>query len=1441
MPERGGLADRVVEVLCRRDDAGRPQWSVGSGFVVRDGLVLTAAHVVDSAGEVLVRFRGTQEWQARVSTLRGGGLACDTDIDLALLDVLGRAAPVEPVTFARLHTDPVLGTANLDDCVGFGFPRFQRRERAGRPVRESVRIDGYIPMGEGVVEGLATLRIREPPHGVGLPGGPAGTSPWQGISGTVVFCGDVVIGVVSEHHPPAGMNGLTVVPLTWLDRCADAAEWWALLGVADPQGLPSLPARNARAPEADAVERFRNLVLRSPDFTRLSTPFGGLSADYYQPRLLRPVSVGPGKGERVDPALARPVFEVIDSVPRLVVIAPAGMGKTALLHDIARRAAAGEIDRVPVFLRLHDFARRGGGSDLLTFAVAEAFGDTLGQPELDRIVTVLRGSPQLLYLFDGFDELSVDQQEDVLARVRKVPSFLLTSRPGGRIDVLQDSAPAYQLEALTDQSVATFVQCWETPDRGAVELLDRIAGDTTLGELTRFPQLLMLLCWQWWLGQSTGYQTKKDILSNAVDEAFNRAARLARLSDGDEEVLPPQARRALGLVALESIGTGDGRRLTFTRERLLDAMRAAGAGGREGTLLALARRTGLIVPTGAHEFGFLHHVFRAFLGAEAVIMAADPAVVIDELKRHGAAEDSLALAAALAPDRVAALIIDRLTTGAHDVFRMNWRLAALCLEGVADLGRLEHRLRPVADAVFDGAAEWWSRSTFVPAIAALRTGYVRDRLLANLDDADAYVRWAAVEGLSRFADPRTTSALVGRLAVETWQAIQIALLEVLGNSRDRRAIAAVWEYCERCFATDPDAPFVTIGESLAKLGAERELRQVLARGETEENAINLLAAAVPHVRPAFAQEIVDVLETWQIVVHRPEDVPKYAATLADAAATADQRMLAIRGLVAAGTAEAVTELLALLIDDHPEDVQRHVARELLDFTGEYDTHDIVEHLRHHARSDDEGYRLGAAIAVLQLWIHDQVWQLNDLPFEELDEHEWELLGDSVPQVRAAWAVLSSLAGVVPANVFVDLVDDEDPRTRRAAIKAAGRWELADAGPAVLAAARGDGDRHVRCAALEALGQLRPDGAEEMLIAAVDAADGDERRAAFIGLGWHGSPAVLPALAAVLSREEDPGYRALLIDSIEDVRGQAPIPASLAEALVQELDNPDPELRQIAVEAIGRTGVRGMSTKLRAVMTSDPSEEVRSEAAEAFGRLAGPGDLVALLDEMLAAGPTSEPMVALTTALGFRDHGPLAPLHDRLRETGGRWLAAERGAVLRYPTYTFAKIERGDAPPLADVLAALAEDSPSRRWDALTDLTDHWAEAGVLGLVATSALDEDEFVRDRAAAVLADVVRKHPAARFDAASMALVAAPGTLAELLDLMAEGTLNAGTLTPLFARPEFLPALLKADADGNRAFRPILWEIAVRYELRLMSDGRVVLSSGEDVAWEDVPALLS
>src|SRR6266487_3004298 len=223
---RFGVAERAVEVLHNSGDDTNPDWSVGSGYVVRENLVLTAAHTVGTHGELLVRFAGTDEKPARLCRFPDGQSVMDEGLDLALVEMTGQVPPRPPVGFVRLDLDPPPGAPNVDGCWGIGFPWLQekRRDRRAKPVRESRRLDGYLPSGEGMVEHLATLRVQDAP--VEIPAGDLQGTPWEGISGTVVFAGGLAAGVVLEHHRRGGMNSLTLMPIARLDELDNAASWW---------------------------------------------------------------------------------------------------------------------------------------------------------------------------------------------------------------------------------------------------------------------------------------------------------------------------------------------------------------------------------------------------------------------------------------------------------------------------------------------------------------------------------------------------------------------------------------------------------------------------------------------------------------------------------------------------------------------------------------------------------------------------------------------------------------------------------------------------------------------------------------------------------------------------------------------------------------------------------------------------------------------------------------------------------------------------------------------------------------------------------------------------------------------------------------------------------------------------------------------------------------
>lgn len=1430
------LAERVVEVLFNAGTESDPQWRAGSGFVVSGPYVLTSAHVVGLGdGELIVRFGGTDERVARVAELPGGGPAFDEHTDLAVVEIRDRPPAAPPVPVGRLRDNPTLAMGNLDECVAFGFPAFQARSRSGRdrPIREVARVDGYVPTGQGAVEGLATLRIRDAPQHPAVPAGALSESPWRGFSGSVVFAGGVGIGVVSEHHPPAGVNGLTVVPLTWIDRLDRAVHWWAMLGVTDPAALPVLPPADPER-EADAIleRRYLELLLRAPDFDRLPTPFESLPAGFYQPRLLRPV-VAPGAPGASADEPARSVDEIVMSVPRLVVTAGAGMGKSELLRDLARRMASGELPGIPLFVRLHDLNRRGGGRDLIGFAVAELLTDVAGEDGVAQMVAALRRTREddpdaVVYLFDGMDEVPVAHRDETLSRVRRAGRFVLTSRPGGRIDALQDGT--YGIVGLDDTTVRGFVARWEEHGGRTPGLLDELARDVRLAELARLPQMLMLLC-HLWRPVSAGDRSRVAIIGAAIDESLDRAVRLADLPDGDEEVVPGQVRRALQITALRSLEEPDEVRLTFPSEQVLTVMSEVGGVSAGGRLLRFARRTGLLVAaaTGS-DLQYPHDVFRVHLAAEGLLRAEALESLIDSLVRRSGGEDALIVAAALEPGRMPGVILDRIEAVGADLFRMNWRLAALCMSSVGDLRPYESRLRRVADEVLAGAAAWWSLERFVPAIGGLRTDYMRERLASAAYDEDPFIRLAAIEGIRQMIGPEWLPLLADRLAVEMLVPGRTALIRALGSLRDPAAIPPLWSHYEAGIrAPDTYYDFYAIGESLGRLAAEPELRtlidRVVDRVDGEDAAIQVLIGARPFAPEALADDIAAALSR-RVVLTEPADVARYLMVSRDPEAAVEQQLAAIGGLGAAATGETAGALIDVLVNAGSPEVADAAGRALRDLDGETSFVDVAEHLYHLFRSEED--RAYAARAFLRLWTSPAQNKLADVGFPPPDELGERLIRDDDEEIRATAAIMSALSGAVPESVFLDLADGGE-LVRETAAMAIGGGQLTGAGPLLARLARDPAVR-VRIAALRGLTYLPSPEGTAVLAEALDADDPAERTEAAEALVHAEADAAVPRLVERLRIEEDRAVRMALVRAAIDLSPEGRAPVEVAAVVRTGLDGADDLDSWIALA--GQMRLSDAAPRLR-----EWFDDARYPSAErAYGQVAPFSELAGL-----AADLSPGACKALATAIQDRPD-----VVDRLvaliRDAGGEVLIAEGAVVIGRPGYTYTSIRRRSPREPAELVEDVFAADPAVRWNAVNELTDRWSEAdGLLGCLGVAMLDENRLVAADAQSALEEVAESHTPDALDALSLARISDPAVRSRLIDLL-DGDPDEGLGAAwLLTRPVFLPALLAALSAGHLGTRQVLWALADRYGLRLFADGRARLATGREVTWDELPAALA
>ncbi|WP_328549803.1 trypsin-like peptidase domain-containing protein [Streptomyces sp. NBC_00366] len=184
--------ERVAEIIVGLP--GNRTGRRGSGYLVSTGRVLTAAHVVEGATGLCVRFQadrpGERTVEATVEWQHAG-------VDIAVLMFSGSPdADIATVPFGRVgEHDAVLR------CVALGFPRFKlRMDKDGSLFRDTEHMHATCAVLSNRREGTLDLKVTAPPADDPNPE----RDPWEGMSGAAVFSNGRLVGVVSRRHPADG-------------------------------------------------------------------------------------------------------------------------------------------------------------------------------------------------------------------------------------------------------------------------------------------------------------------------------------------------------------------------------------------------------------------------------------------------------------------------------------------------------------------------------------------------------------------------------------------------------------------------------------------------------------------------------------------------------------------------------------------------------------------------------------------------------------------------------------------------------------------------------------------------------------------------------------------------------------------------------------------------------------------------------------------------------------------------------------------------------------------------------------------------------------------------------------------------------------------------------------------------------------------------------------
>ncbi len=313
----------------------------------------------------------------------------------------------------------------------------------------------------------------------------------------------------------------------------------------------------------------------------------------------------------------------------LFILGKPGAGKTTFLKYLAVRATRGDIERLPVFVSLTDWAD--SGLELLDF-IARQFA-VCDFAEAHAYVRRVLADGKALVLFDGLDE--VKRAEGARRRMIARLALFNEQYPGNHcVIATRDIIPDASLEKFRYVTVADFdldqmrmfVEQWfrHDPAKGARCWATLIKEENrALRTMARVPLLLTLLCLNF-DATSNSPQQLLDLYAQTVDVSLQRELE-AEPEDKTCRVLDSEcACQLLARVAAVTFQEGHTSFAQETVEKhmstyMLDMPKVEDRVSGATMLRALEASRGFLIETAPQLYTFVHPTFHTYFAAQHIV------------------------------------------------------------------------------------------------------------------------------------------------------------------------------------------------------------------------------------------------------------------------------------------------------------------------------------------------------------------------------------------------------------------------------------------------------------------------------------------------------------------------------------------------------------------------------------------------------------------------------------------------------------------------------------------------------------------------------------------------------------------------------------------------------------------------------------------------------